>query len=90
VDGGQLRVLASTGTQRISVLPDVPTMREAGFEDFVVLSYIGMWAPKDTPDAVVLRLYGAVREALALPRIKDLRSRDRGHAVQGIPQLSGT
>lgn len=72
VENGQVKVLASTGTQRISVLPDVPTMREAGFADFIVLSYIGMWAPKDTPDAVVKRVYDAVKEALARPKIKEL------------------
>jgi tripartite-type tricarboxylate transporter receptor subunit TctC len=72
VDSGQVKVIASTGTERVAVLPGVPTMRETGFPDFVVLSYIGLWAPRDTPKAVVSRLYEAVKEALTHPNIRDL------------------
>ena len=74
VDNGQVKVIASTGTERAAVLPGVPTMREAGFPDFVVLGYIGLWAPRDTPKAVVARLYDTVREALARPNIRELLS----------------
>jgi tripartite-type tricarboxylate transporter receptor subunit TctC len=72
VDNGQVKVIASTGAERAPVLPGVPTMREAGFPDFVVLGYIGLWAPRDTPKAVVTRLYDAVKEAMARPNIRDL------------------
>jgi tripartite-type tricarboxylate transporter receptor subunit TctC len=72
VDNKQVKVLASTGTERVAVLPGVPTMRESGFPDFVVLGYIGLWAPRGTPKDVVTRLYEAVREALARPNIHDL------------------
>jgi tripartite-type tricarboxylate transporter receptor subunit TctC len=72
VDNAQVKVVASTGTERVAVLPGVPTMRESGFPDFVVLGYIGMWAPRDTPKAVVTRLYDAVKEALARPSIHEL------------------
>jgi tripartite-type tricarboxylate transporter receptor subunit TctC len=72
VDNGQVKVIVTTGTERASVFPDVPTMREAGFPDFVVLSYIGLWAPRDTPKAVVARLYESVKEALTRANIRDL------------------
>jgi tripartite-type tricarboxylate transporter receptor subunit TctC len=74
IDGGQVKVLASTGTERASVLPGVPTMRESGLPDFVVFGYIGLWAPRDTPKAVVARLYDSIKEALARPSIRDLLS----------------
>jgi tripartite-type tricarboxylate transporter receptor subunit TctC len=47
-------------------------MRESGFPDFVVLGYIGVWAPRGTPKDVVTRLYDTVKEALARPNIRDL------------------
>jgi tripartite-type tricarboxylate transporter receptor subunit TctC len=72
VDNKQVKVIASTGSERVAILPGVPTMRESGFPDFVVLGYIGMWAPRDTPKEVVTRLYDAVKEALARPNIRDL------------------
>jgi tripartite-type tricarboxylate transporter receptor subunit TctC len=69
IDNGQVKVIASTGAERVAVLPGVSTMREAGFPDFVLLGYVGLWAPRDTPKAVLTRLYDAVREALARPDI---------------------
>lgn len=84
VDNGQVKVIASTGAERAPVLPGVPTMREAGFPDFVVLGYIGLWAPRDTPKAVVTRLYDTVREALARPNIRQLLS-TFGAATEASP-----
>jgi tripartite-type tricarboxylate transporter receptor subunit TctC len=72
IDGGQIKVLASTGTERTPVLTGVPTMKESGFPDFVVFGYLGLWAPRDTPKEVVARLYDSVKEALARPNMRDL------------------
>ncbi len=74
IDGGQVKVLASTGTERAAVLKGVPTMRESGFPDFVVFGYIGLWAPRDTPKEVVARLYDSVKEALARKNMRELFS----------------
>jgi tripartite-type tricarboxylate transporter receptor subunit TctC len=72
IDGGQIKVLASTGTERAPVLKGVPTMRESGYPDFVVFGYIGLWAPRDTPKEVVARLYDSVKEALTRPNMREL------------------
>jgi len=72
IDNKQVKVLATTGTERVAVLPGVPTMRESGLPDFVLLGYTGLWAPRDTPKDVVMRLYDAVKEALARPNIHEL------------------
>jgi tripartite-type tricarboxylate transporter receptor subunit TctC len=84
IDNGQVKVLASTGAERAPVLAGVPTMRESGFPDFVVLGYVGLWAPRDTPKAVVARLYDAVRAALARPNIRELLS-TVGAATEATP-----
>ena len=84
VDNKQIKVLASTGTERAPVLNGVPTMREAGFPDLVVLGYIGLWAPRDTPKEVVARLYDGVKEALARQNIRELLS-TFGAATEATP-----
>jgi tripartite-type tricarboxylate transporter receptor subunit TctC len=70
VESKQVKAIASTGTKSIPV-SGVPTMQEAGL-DFVLLSYIGLWAPRDLPDAIVTSLHEAVKQALARPKIQEL------------------
>jgi tripartite-type tricarboxylate transporter receptor subunit TctC len=84
IDNGQVKVIASTGAERAAVLPGVQTMREAGFPDFVVLGYIGLWAPRDTPKPVVTRLYDAVKEAMARPNIREMLA-TFGAATEATP-----
>lgn len=63
---GKARVLAYTGTRRAASLPDVPTTAEAGLPTFQVDGgWFGMFAPANTPAAVVDRLNREVRAALA-------------------------
>lgn len=57
---GRMRLLAVVAPQRLSAMPDVPTMKEEGFPDLVVGSWQGVYVPKGTPRAVVDRLFGAV------------------------------
>ena len=84
IDSGQIKILASTGTERAVVFPGVPTMREAGFPEFVVFGYYGLWAPRDTPNAVVAQLYEAVKEALTRTNIRELFSA-LGSATKATP-----
>src|SRR5262249_18254405 len=53
---GQVRALATTGTTRSSVLPDVPTADEAGVPGYEATIWLGVMAPKDTPAAVINKL----------------------------------
>lgn len=76
VQGGALRVLAMSGTQRTPVLPDVPTFREAGLANFGpngegVVNWSGLAAPARTPDAVVTRLHAEVARALEAQDMRD-------------------
>jgi tripartite-type tricarboxylate transporter receptor subunit TctC len=84
IDNGQVKVLASTGTERAPVLPGVPTMRESGLPDFLVFGYIGLWDPRDTPKAVVARLYDSVKDSLARANIRELLS-TLGAATNATP-----
>jgi tripartite-type tricarboxylate transporter receptor subunit TctC len=59
---GALRMLAVTGSQRSSFLPDVPTMREQGY-DVVVESWLGAFVPARTPAETVAALAAAIGEA---------------------------
>lgn len=60
---GKLRILASTGAKR--VVPDIPTVAEAGFSGLTSQNFIGLYAPKGTPQAIVEQIAEASRKAVA-------------------------
>ncbi|WP_445657473.1 Bug family tripartite tricarboxylate transporter substrate binding protein [Achromobacter sp. NCFB-sbj8-Ac1-l] len=70
VQGGQLRLLAVSGDQRLDVLPDVPTFAQAGVKDFGVVNWTGLWAPAGTPADVTDRLQREVARAMASEEMK--------------------
>ena len=69
VKGGRLRALAVGGAKRSSELPDVPTMAEAGLPGATSSSWYGLFAPAQTPPAVVARLHRAVVESVESPAV---------------------
>jgi len=60
VRGNRLRALAVTSAKRLEQMPDVPTMVESGYPDFVTSSWQGIFVPAGTPREIVDRLYAAV------------------------------
>ena len=64
VRAGTLRALAFTGTQRSPLLPDVPTVREAGYPALEFAEWFGIFVPARTPSATVERLSSVLRAAL--------------------------
>jgi tripartite-type tricarboxylate transporter receptor subunit TctC len=68
---GTLRVLAVASRKRIPVLPDVPTLAEAGFPDFENASWIAFFAPAKTPAAVVRSLNAEINNALRQPDVRE-------------------
>jgi len=64
IKSGMLRALAVTSTTRSNLLPDLPTMQEAGVKDFQFTQWLALLAPAGTPREVVLRLNGALKAAL--------------------------
>ena len=71
VKGGKVRALAVTGATRSPLLPDVPTMREAGFKDFEFSSWYGFWAPANLPPAIAKRLDQAAKNIMAMPEVQN-------------------
>ncbi|MGZ5035402.1 MAG: tripartite tricarboxylate transporter substrate binding protein [Usitatibacter sp.] len=66
VKGGKIRVLATWGDARLAAMPDVPTLKELGY-DAQFSQWTGLFVPAGTPDAVVARLREAARLAVADP-----------------------
>lgn len=62
---GKLRVLAITGPVRSTILPDVPTMAEAGIPDFVVQGWLGIVAPRGIEPEIITKLNTAIRLTLS-------------------------
>jgi tripartite-type tricarboxylate transporter receptor subunit TctC len=72
IQSGRLRPIAYTGARRWPVLPDVPTMAEAGVADFVMDGgWYGLFAPAKTPADIVVRLRRNVTMALNAPEVRN-------------------
>jgi tripartite-type tricarboxylate transporter receptor subunit TctC len=71
IQAGKLRALAVTGSERLSLMPNVPTTAEAGFPAFTFGTWIGLVAPAGTPPAIVNRLYAEIARAIAQPDVKE-------------------
>ena len=71
IKAGKLRALAVTTKDRSSILPDVPTMIEAGIADFVVATWLGFALPAGSPAAIVARLNTEINRIGQLPQVKE-------------------
>jgi len=86
VKAGGMRALAVTTSKRVAMLPDVPTMAEAGLPGYETSTWGGLLAPAGTPKPVVARLAAETTRILALPDVKQ-RLTDAGvEPVGGTPE----
>jgi tripartite-type tricarboxylate transporter receptor subunit TctC len=67
---GRIRPLAVTTTQRLTALPDVPTIDESSLGGFELKEWNGLYAPSATPAGILDRLNAAARRGLAQPAVK--------------------
>jgi tripartite-type tricarboxylate transporter receptor subunit TctC len=72
IKAGKLRPLAVTTKTRSPVVPDVPTMQEAGLAGYEVTTWYAIWAIKGTPKETIDRMYVETARALQLPDIKEI------------------
>jgi len=70
IKAGKLRALAVTGSKRSPQLPDVPTVMESGVPGFEAYVWMGLLAPKGTPQPIIDRLYRELVPVLASPEVK--------------------
>lgn len=71
VKAGRLKGLAVSTKQRVSTVPDVPTLDESGVTGFDIAASDGVYAPAGTPTAIVDKLNAAFRQALEDPQVRD-------------------
>jgi tripartite-type tricarboxylate transporter receptor subunit TctC len=93
IKGGAVRALAVTDDRRDPLLPEVPTMQEAGVANYDVTSWNALAAPTGTPAEVITRLNRAAREALASPavaqRLRELGVSPKAGAPADLSELLG-
>jgi tripartite-type tricarboxylate transporter receptor subunit TctC len=69
--GGKIRILATAGTSRSALLPEVPTFAESGFKGIEGSGWFALYAPAKTTPATVQQLNAAVNKALATPELRE-------------------
>ena len=70
IKSGKVKALATTGRQRSAVLPEVPTMAEAGVPGYEATIWLGVMAPRGTPAAVVQKLNAEIGKITANPEVR--------------------
>jgi tripartite-type tricarboxylate transporter receptor subunit TctC len=89
IDAGQVRALATTGDKRSAVLPDVPTVSEAGVPGYDATIWLGIMAPKGTPQPIVDKLNAEIRKAIASPQIKEAWAKQGAVPMDMTPDAFG-
>lgn len=71
VKAGKMRTLAVSTAKRSQLMPDIPTMKEAGLPEIENLAWMAIMAPATTPDAIVQRMNTEINAVLAMPDVKE-------------------
>ncbi|MGA8516416.1 MAG: tripartite tricarboxylate transporter substrate binding protein [Burkholderiaceae bacterium] len=87
IRAGKVKALATTGKTRSAVLPDVPTMAEAGVPGYEATIWLGLMAPKGTPKEVVTRLNEAVSKIANQPDVKQQWTKQGAVAMVMSPEV---
>jgi len=72
IKAGKLRPIAVTTLHRSPVIPDVPTLQEAGLSGYQVTTWYALWGIRGTPKEAIDRLYQETAKALALPDMREI------------------
>ncbi len=80
VETGRLRALATTGSGRTPLAPDLPTVAESGFPGYRAVAWYGLFGPAALSPAIAARLSDAVAAAVADPRVRDALARGGAEA----------
>jgi tripartite-type tricarboxylate transporter receptor subunit TctC len=85
IRAGQLRALAVAAPKRVAAFPDLPTAAEAGLPGYEVATWYGLFAPKNSPPAIVERMIKELRTAMQVVAIKEAWERNGSD----VPDVSG-
>ncbi len=85
IKAGKLRALAVTTKKRIPQLPDVPTMVESGYPNFVTTAWTGLLAPAHTPEPIIAKLNMAINEGLTKPQLLEALAKLTIDPLGGTP-----
>jgi len=69
IRAGKAKAVATTGSKRAALMPDVPTVAEAGYPGYEALNWYGFLAPRGTPREIIERLNKEIVKALAAPQV---------------------
>lgn len=86
VQSGRLRMLAVLSPQRTQLLPEVPTIVEAGFPNMVVEAWTGVMVPAKAPPVVVAKFNGEANKILALPEVRNAAAKIGVTLAGGTPE----
>jgi tripartite-type tricarboxylate transporter receptor subunit TctC len=87
VKAGRVNALAVSTAKRIPQLPDVPTMREAGYPDAESSAWMAVMAPAGTPAEIVSRLNGEINAVLQMPEMRERMANAAMEPVGGSVEL---
>jgi tripartite-type tricarboxylate transporter receptor subunit TctC len=86
VKSGRIKLLAVCGTNRAALLPDVPTLDEAGVKGYGMYSWGGIIAPAKLPRPLVDKLHRDIGEALRMPDVRERLTQLGAEVVAGTPE----
>jgi tripartite-type tricarboxylate transporter receptor subunit TctC len=86
VEAGKLKAFAVAQSRRASIMPDVPTLAEAGMPGYDAGIWIGLLAPAGTPPAIIEKLSGAANDALSTEEVRTALKRQGTDPVGGTPK----
>lgn len=86
IRAGKLRGIGVASSKRSPVLPDLPTLAEAGLPGFAADSWFGLMAPAGTPKEIIAKLNAAVGHALDSGEVRDIISRQGGLVMGSTPE----
>ena len=89
VQGGKLRALMVTAAKRAALLPDVPTVAEAGYPSFIATNVTGLIAPAGTPREIIDKVNAATRKVLERPAIIERLAQIGAESVADTPEKFG-
>ena len=86
VQAGKLRALGVTGMKRSALMPDVPTIAEAGLPGYTFETWFIVFAPASTPKPIIDKLNATLNQALGTPALKERMAKDGFDPIPSTPE----